>query len=374
MEKVYVNKSECSGCNTCSMVCPTHSISMAKDDNGFLYPRIDQDRCIDCKKCVRSCPMIQNSGQAIESAYAVRLLSKDIDNSASGGAFFALAKAFLEDNGIVYGCAFNEELTAKHIMVERSEDLRKLQGSKYVQSYLDVHADILNQLNAGRKVLFSGTPCQVAAIKSFVGEYPRLFTIEIVCHGVPNDALWKDYIQYLENEKKGKITDFHFRAKNTAIKFCAQYSLYKNGKEKEYTLPSVLSYYYYGFLKGKIYRDSCYSCPYAKPNRQADVTICDYWGYQGKLFKGKTDISALLIQGEKGKNLFELGKKYMEAEETSFSQVAANNEQLIKPSDISKYDDGFFECWKKNGAKALDKEHRRKHWKAYLLNLFHLLK
>ncbi len=375
MKRVYEDKSKCSGCNTCLNVCPTKAIKMVEDEYGFLYPHISEEICIDCNKCKKYCPMRHVSDEVIERAYAAKLTSKEIENSASGGAFYALARAFIENNGVVYGCAFDDELIAKHIKVTTCNDLSKLQGSKYVQSNLNVHFAVLEDLKVGREVLFSGTPCQVAAIKSFVGNLSdRLFTVELVCHGVPNSKLWKDYIDFLEKDNKGKIINFKFRVKHSKTKFCARYTIVKDGVEKECIIPSNLSYYYYSFLKGKTYRTSCYSCPYAQPNRQADVTICDFWGYNGNYFAGSTDVSAVLIQGVKGNALFEMGRKYLDVEETKFQNVADNNEQLQKPSDISKYDARFFETWIKKGSRALEAEHKKKHWKAYLLNNLYRIK
>ncbi len=220
--------------------------------------------------------------------------------------------------------------------------------------------------------MFSGTPCQVAAIKAYVGKYAEdLYTIELVCHGVLNDKYWQDYIHYLENKHGGKIVDFRFRGKNTKDKFSMNYIYNKNGLEKECVCPSVLSYYYYSFLKGKVYRPSCYECPFAQMFRQADITICDYWGYKGEKFKNLHGISAVLVHGKKGKYLFELGKNLLTIEETDFCQVAEQNEQLKKPSSKEKYDEEYLMFWNKKGAAALAKKHKKEHWKAFLKYLFH---
>ena len=375
METVYEDNKHCCGCKSCLRICPTASIVMVEDQYGFEYPSIDQNTCINCGRCKSVCPMVNVSGKPVESSYAVVLDDKAIDNSASGGAFYALAKAFLEMGGVVFGCAFDESLMPKHIQINDASELYKLQGSKYVQSDMDCHEEILGCLKSGKKVLFSGTPCQVAAIKSFVPvKFDELFTIEIVCHGVPNRALWKDYVDLLEKKHNGKVKKFIFRAKDAKKRFCYKYSVLKKDKETEYIFPSVLSYYYYHFLKGNTYRRSCYYCPFAQPSRQADITICDYWGYQGSRFKDRNDISAVMIQGEKGIKLFELGREYLLVEETVFDDVAENNEQLKTPSSFSRYDEEFFKTWKSKGSLGLEKKHKSEHWKAYMLHKLGMLK
>ena len=376
MISIKKKKKDCCGCKTCMNVCPTDSIEIKCHELGFEYPVINQLTCINCGRCKSVCPMINTDvkGKQIESVYAVVLNENAVLNSASGGAFYALAKAFIEEGGTVFGCAFNDKLMAKHIEVNKIKDLKKLQGSKYVQSDMNCHQRIKEILATGKSVLFSGTPCQVAGIKAFIGDKDEnLICVEIVCHGVPNAKLWKEYIEYLESTQKGTVEGFKFRTKGNKGKFCSEYILKKNNSLKIIKLPSVLSYYYFSFLKGKTYRRSCYSCPFAQPNRQADITICDYWGYTGIKFKAYPEISAVLIQGEKGEHLFNRARHYLMVEETNFESVAINNEQLKKPSSLEKYDDELMELWKTKGARGLEAKHRREHWKAYLLNRIGLL-
>lgn len=374
MISVYEKKHECCGCMTCINICPTKSIKIEYDEYGFSYPKIDQKTCIDCGKCRSTCPMINVDGKDISFAYAAVLNDNAIEYSASGGAFYAIAKAFIEAGGVVFGCAFDNKVRALHIEVNDLEGLRKLQGSKYVQSDMNCHNRIKELLNAGKQVLFSGTPCQVASIKAFVGAYSaNLFCVEIVCHGVPNAKLWRDYIMFLEMGQRGKVVNFQFRAKGNRQQFCSRYVLEKNNIQKTIDLPAVLSYYYFSFLRGKTYRRSCYYCPFAQIKRQADITICDYWGYSGERFKGRVDISAALIQGEKGKELFDRASDYLVVEETDIEAVAMNNEQLKKPTALNNYDEHFMEIWRKEGARGLEREHRKKHWKAYVLNKVGLL-
>ena len=370
MVSVYDEKKFCCGCRNCLNVCPAKSIRMIEDEYGFEYPEIDRDSCINCGRCRTVCPMTDVKAETVEASYAVVLDDQAVERSASGGAFYALAKAFIENDGVVFGCAYDDSLMPRHIMVDDVSELSKLQGSKYVQSEMDCQNEITKLLKTGRTVLFSGTPCQTAAIKKFVGRNANnLFTVELVCHGVPSRALWKDYIDHLSRKRGGKISDFQFRAKNTGKDFCSRYTVVRNGGKKEYVLPSVLSYYYYSFLKGKTYRESCYSCSFAQPSRQADITICDFWGYNGEWSRELKNVSACLVQGEKGRKLFDMGRKYLLTEESSFDSIAIQNEQLRQPSSITRFDEQFFQLWKNGGAGKLEKHHMKKHWKAYLLHI-----
>lgn len=343
---------------------------MVEDEYGFTYPQVDSATCIDCGRCKTVCPMLDVKGKPVSDAYAVVLDDEAVGNSASGGAFYALAKAFLENGGVVFGCAFDEHLQAAHVEISRVDELCRLQGSKYVQSDMDCHRRILSLVKQGTPVLFSGTPCQVAAIQSFVGEKSdKLCCVELICHGVPSARLWKAYIDSLGQKHKGTVRSFRFRTKGNGKKWCASYMVDVQGKKKQVFLPAVLSHYYSSFLKGRIYRDSCYACPFAQPDRQADVTIGDFWGYQGQAFRGRTDVSALLIQSEKGRQMFDHARKYLRTETSSFELVAAQNEQLRKPTSIQKRDEMYLNLWKTEGMKGLEREHRAAHWKAYLLHL-----
>lgn len=306
-------------------------------------------------------------GKTVEAVYAVTLKDDAVENSASGGAFFAMARSFLERGGVVFGCAFDEHMHAKHMEVQSVEQLSRLQGSKYVQSELDCHHRILSLLKVEKPVLFSGTPCQVASVQAYVGAYAkRLYCVELICHGVPSAAFWQDYLDLLKRKHRGEIVGFRFRSKNGSTKFSAEYIVEKAGKKKSYHVPSVLSYYYHSFLKGKTYRKSCYTCPFAAPDRQADVTIGDFWGYSGEALQGCQHPSALLINSSKGWELFETAKYCLITELSSFDAVSKQNKQLRQPTPIDRYDEALLRTWTDRGANAIDRQHKLKHWKAFL--------
>ena len=367
MLSVYLCDEKCCGCKGCVNACPVNAISMRQDEFGYEYPVIDQDKCIDCGKCQTVCPMQHINGKCVEDVYAAVLKDRAVENSASGGAFFAIARSFLEKGGVVFGSAFDERLNAEHIEVQSVQQLSYLQGSKYVQSDLDCHQRVLSLLREGKEVLFSGTPCQVASIKRYVGAYEsRLFCIELICHGVPNAAFWQDYLGLLRKKHRGEVVGFQFRSKKYSMKFGAQYTIEKKGKKKTYIVPSVLSYYYHSFLKGKTYRKSCYSCPFAAPKRQADITLGDFWGYAGDGLQAYPHRSAVLVCSDKGRELLQMASNSLMTEGSSFEAVSLQNMQLIHPMPIERYDEALLRYWKAKGSEALDRSHKRKHWKACL--------
>lgn len=196
------DKSKCCGCNLCAIVCPKKCIQMVSDKEGFWYPQINKHACIKCGKCERICPVInkqtmpRNTGRkayaAIHANEKIRLAS------SSGGIFTAIAEKVIDRGGVVFGAAFNKDFEVEHIYVERKEDLAKFRGSKYVQGKMgDIYLRVLEFLKMGRPVLFSGTPCQIGALKAFLGkEYDNLLTVDLICHGVPSPMIWSKYVNY----------------------------------------------------------------------------------------------------------------------------------------------------------------------------------
>ncbi|MBQ8817860.1 MAG: Coenzyme F420 hydrogenase/dehydrogenase, beta subunit C-terminal domain [Clostridia bacterium] len=373
-----LNKEKCCGCFACEAACPTKAIYKIEDEYGNLFPRVDTSKCIDCGKCNKVCIYEQNiSFSNVDQVYAGIVKNRDTHmKSASGGAFSALAESFINRlHGVVYGCTYNSEMMPTHIRVNALGELHRLQGSKYIKSSIqpEVFCCVQNDLKNRVPVLFSGTPCQCAALKQFVGEKncDLLYTVEVICHGVIEQPYWRDYIQLLQTKHNCTITDFSFRNKDKKRSFTARYTArytLKNGTVKEkryYTTPS-LSYYYNHFLSGKIFRENCYSCMFAKSVRQSDLTIGDFWGYEGSLPKDK-GISAILIQTVKGKKLFDLACELLDVSKSNFESVAKTNEQLKQPFDKNKMDYDVLTEWKMYGAEYMQKQFSQKHWKAFIL-------
>lgn len=291
----YSEKENCCGCHACYNVCRVDAITFKDDEYGFAYPFIDETKCIGCNMCREICDFQNGSIAKTKPIEAYAAVNKDEDVlkiSSSGGVFGAFAKYFLDQGGVVFGCAYNENMEPVHISAENDKDLKKIHGSKYVQSNTyNIYAKIKEYLAQHRKVLFTGTPCQVAALKSYLGvDYNNLLTVDFVCHGVPSASMFKKYISYLEKKHEMKITDYCFRSKARGwpayvqeIKCTKQHNVsamnIKLGAEEEFYLP------YY--LKGNLSRPSCFECRYASPERVSDITIGDFWGYQQASLKIK---------------------------------------------------------------------------------------
>ena len=329
---------ECTGCTCCKNICPVNAISFDKNAEGFMEPYIDDEKCILCGKCLKKCPQkkIINNNLKKQACYVAQIKDKDkLLVSASGGVFYALAKKFLDQNGIVYGAAYTKNIAIEHIRINNIHEVHKLQGSKYVQSHLNnIFKKVEEDLKNGLKVLFSGTPCQIAGLHEFLSKpYKNLFTIDLICHGVPSQAIFKKYLSYLERKYKGKIVSYDFRNKekkgwdtNYKIEFESGKKIFGSGK---------LDIYYQAFLTGKIYRECCYQCKYANMNRVSDITIGDFWGIENVLpeFNTINGVSGILINSEKGKKIFDEIGNSLEFYEVDPNELKKYNGNLNTPTN-----------------------------------------
>lgn len=381
-EKVdlFKNKDLCCGCATCAQICPRKAIEMREDEEGAIYPHIDMDKCVSCHLCEQVCTYQREKEKNYPlQAFAAALKNDEqIKASSSGGAFAALALETLRQGGVVAGCAMvnqNDSLEPEHILIEDITDLPKLQGSKYVKSDTSkIFKKVKEQLTKGRQVLFCGTPCQVDALRGFLQkkEYKNLITVDLICHGVPSTKLFKDYIE-MKRDKNKTIKSFEFRDKNDGwgnFNYCM--AVEKNGKKPvvQENRPSSRSSYYWSFLNGVIYRDNCYTCPYASLERVSDITLGDWWGIEkeypellqknGGRFEEKRGISCILVNTEKGKQCLLNCKEELIIHETEISRVAKYNKQLGTPSKASKYRNEVMELYKNHGYKAVEKWYRKK--------------
>lgn len=376
MIELYNNKTECCGCAACVNICPMNSIIMNTDENGFLYPEIDYSKCINCGKCKVVCAYkkeIENNSFESEIYAAAAKDVELIKTSASGGVFATLARAILKKGGKVYGCAMNlrdGKLYPEHIRVDNIIDLKKLQGSKYVQSTMgNVFKLVRNDLDNNEYILFSGTPCQIDALKSFLGnmDCSRLLTVDIICHGTPNVKFFQDYLKVYEKKLKGSIVEFAFRDKTNTWSCNGKVKVQKKDKKIiEKKVNYALSSYYRMFLKGEIYRENCYSCKYATSSRVGDITIGDYWGIEkmhpeymeengGKLDK-MLGISCVLINTQKGKIALEnIGNELIELLPSQFELVSKNNKQLYMPMPMPKERSEIFKLYQEGDYAAVEK-------------------
>lgn len=290
--EICKQKRLCSGCEACVNVCPKDAISMKRDWRGFRYPHIDPKKCIDCRLCQKRCPGNTAKGEFIfpESIAFIEKQKEYLLKASSGGAFGVMARYILSKGGVVYGAYMSEDnYSVEYIGIDNMIDLAKLHGSKYVQTRVgQIYRDVKDKLSAGRHVLFCGCPCHVAALNSFLGgkEFANLYTMDLICHGVPSLPYFQDYVKdLLKHKKKQGFTKFRFRCKNSNPQ---KQSIYVGYQNKDY----YMTY----FLWGKGYRDSCYNCLYAGGKRPADFTVGDYWNNnRNKVFEEVSNGSSLIL-------------------------------------------------------------------------------
>lgn len=332
----------CTGCGACKQACPVKCIKMKEDAEGFLVPTVSEEVCMHCGLCNMVCPWQTYTGLPQKeslSAYALKLKDNNrIMKSSSGGAFSSLAIPILEMGGYVYGCAFDNNMQARHIEISSVADLELLHGSKYVQSDIgDCYVKAKFRIEAGALVLFSGTGCQIAGLKAYLEytDYPNLYTIDIICHGVPSPRLFANYLEWLAKKHKGNILAYEFRNKERTgwgLGFMAK--IKTKTKTKTIYKNLIEDPYYSAFLRGDTCRECCYSCAYAKRMRVSDITIGDYWGIQRMHsdFFSEKGVSAVLINTEKGKGLLGKALSKVEIEQASIEDISRENGNLIRPT------------------------------------------
>ncbi len=306
MEKVFLKEvNRCNGCSACANVCPKNCITMQADDLGFLYPQIDNELCINCGICEKTCPVFNKSQfESVMKAYAVKNNDTNIvSESSSGGVFTAIAEDIIRNGGVVFGVAFSEDFkSVRHIAVENSNDLSLLRGSKYVQSEIgDSYFKAKEYLEKGRQVLFTGTPCQIEGLLSYLRKpYDNLLTQDIVCHGVPAPAVWEKYVDLMQSKNNSQIGDVSFRSKVSGWKTYSMKMVFEN--DKEYCVKNSQDQYMKGFLDNLYLRSSCYDCAFKTASRKADITLADFWGVWSlhPEFYSESGVSLVLCHSKKG--------------------------------------------------------------------------
>lgn len=336
----------CCGCSGCEQMCPKNCISMKPDHEGFLYPEVDESICIECGICIKHCPILTDVSRCnIPKVYAAKYKDRGSTfKSTSGGLFIPIAKSVLSMGGVVFGCAYDENLVAKHIKVETEDELYRLQSSKYVQSDTrEIYKQVKTELQNGKEVLFSGTGCQAAGLRSFLGkDYGNLLITDIVCHGVPSPKLFKNYIDYMGKKLGGTLTSYNFRSKEKR-----GWDLYykaENGQKSKSDY-GFFDPYYSAFLYCKTYRESCYECKFANKNRVSDITLADYWGIQKfhPEFFDENGVSLVLVNTEKGKKYLEKIKDKLEIIESDYDKASVMNANLVHPSKRPSCRDSIYD-------------------------------
>ena len=325
-----IEKKQCCGCQACANACPKKCITMKADSEGFLYPVIDEAVCINCGLCEKVCPF--NKEEPLRTskptAYAAKILDDDIRNqSSSGGIFSMLANQVLQESGIVYGVAMSDDLkSARHIRVDKPDELYRLRGSKYLQAITgDIFKQVKSDLDEGKKVLFSGVPCQINGLKCFLRkDYENLFTVEVICHGTPSPALWAKYFDYLEDKYQAKIEKVNFREKRNGWK---TFGLTEDGENISQYLNQHQDSYMQMFLRNYCLRPSCYDCVAKKLESMADLTIADFWGIQNVAPEMDDDkgTSLVLVQTHKGEKFLDSLKNQFVSKKVDFETGIKSN-------------------------------------------------
>ena len=340
------NKTKCCGCHACYNVCPKGAIKMQQDEKGFKYPVIDKEKCINCGLCTKVCPILNNN-QIENKPVAYACINKDENirsQSSSGGIFTILAEEILEKNGVVFGATFDEKYNVVHEYIEKKEDLEKFRGSKYVQSSInDTYKKAKEFLEKDRYVLFTGTPCQIEGLKKYLRkDYDKLYTQDIICHGVPSPKVWKKYLEYRENEDKEKPQNISFRNKENGwklykIKFGYLKSKYEKNQNEDI--------YMQAFLKNTSLRDSCYNCSFKKKNRISDITLADFWGIENVLpeMDDNKGTSLVIVNSIKGQELFEKIKDNIGFKKVDLEDAIKYNKSMIESAKKDKNREKFFE-------------------------------
>lgn len=321
----------CTGCRTCEQLCAKNAISMVADNEGFLTAQVDMSKCVDCGLCQKRCPQNLTMGKnAPETVLAVRLKDEEVlYRSASGGAFAGIAKAWIEDGGVVFGVVYDNDWNAHHICASSLEELKLIQSSKYVQADTrHTYSEVKRLLNEGKKVLYSGTGCQIGGLKAFLKkEHVNLLTMDLICHGVSSPMLFRRYIAWLGDKCGSPIKEYDFRDKQGGWGLGYKYN-YKYGS-------CSIDPYYSRFLDGDTYREACYHCKYCSPERVGDITIGDYWGIEKehpKFFSAK-GVSCVLINTKVGAEVWNKYSSLFYSIESTFEQVAKHNGNLLNPTE-----------------------------------------
>lgn len=303
-----INRIECCGCTACMHICSAKCITMNEDKEGFLYPVIEKEKCIHCHKCEKVCP-IQNTNNLntkTESFVGYSRNEQVRNQSSSGGIFSVIAEWILQQRGVVFGAAFDENYEVHHIAIETKEELEKLRGSKYVQSRLEkVYPEVKQYLEMRRKVLFTGTACQIAGLKKYLNKgYENLYTVDVLCHGVPSPKIWRMYLEDKKRQYHTSIEKVEFRNKVNGWKNYSMNIVFSD--IQQYCVNFFEDKYIRMFLENIDLRPSCYKCHFKAFPRISDMTIGDSWGIEKYMPDMDDDkgTSVILVHSTNGDRMF----------------------------------------------------------------------
>ncbi len=355
----FIEKRDCCGCSACANICPHGAIEMVENSEGFLYPKIDQSKCVNCGLCKKTCPILNkiNDNFKTPDCYAAMANDEIRKVSSSGGVFSIIAEYILNKNGYICGCTFDlDELKAKHIIINSKEELYKLRGSKYLQSDIgNIYQEVKKILDNDNYLLFSGTPCQVAGLKSFLRKnYKKLLTVDILCHGVPSPKVYNKYLKELLKTKEEKILNINFRDKKEG--WSTSLTTTTTTTTTTYSNKQFKDNYMQLFLSNISLRQNCTDCKYCTTQREGDFTIADFWGidnYDKNLNDGK-GTSLVLVNNKKAQSVYsEIQNKFNQSEKVPLKYAILGNRNLYAPHKVHAKRNEFFENLDKYTLKQL---------------------
>lgn len=327
MIKIEDNK-DCCGCTACASICPHNAISMLPDIMGFLYPVVDKASCVECGLCEKICQFHDKYNRYdnydTPEVFGCRHKNtEELSHSQSGAAAWAITQTFLQQPGVVYGVGYESVAHIVHKRATTLEECQEFRGSKYVQSDLrGVFRQVKDDLNAGHRVLFFGTGCQVSGLKSFTPKtlHEKLYTVDLVCHATPSPAVWESYLHYHEAKRGCRIVKANFRDKRFGWHSHREVLTFEDGSEFDG------EFFFQIFYKHLIIRDSCSACHYTNFKRVSDVTIADFWGWEKahQEWNDNKGVSLLLVNSEKGEEI----KKALEL---TMHFIKSDTSQCLQP-------------------------------------------
>ncbi len=353
---LFNHKYECCGCGACAAVCSNGAIDMRTDEEGFLYPVVADDKCVECGACVSVCRAGVGKIKASDnvSAFAAYCIDESIrKSSSSGGIFSILAEEVLRHGGVVYGAAFDERFSVKHIAVDKVSELPRLRGSKYVQSDIgDCFADVKRNVLAGKQVLFSGTPCETAGMMNYLGgRHENLLTVDLVCHGVPSPAVWDAYVREICGAKDyDDIKRISFRDKTISWREYSVLFVFKDNTEHRRAMKD--DPYMQGFLRNLYLRPSCHACRFKGDNRTSDITLADFWGIEkvmSEMYDGR-GTSLVLTNTKKGLKFLAQIKDKMRIDDADVSEALSHNDAALTSVEANLNREEFFRAFIKENS------------------------
>lgn len=373
------SEESCTACRACEQICPKNAISFSQNSHGFLMPSVDETKCVDCGLCKAVCHLFENKGilfnKETKSVYAAKSKNETVRyQSSSGGVFRHLAEYIVKNGGSVYGAAFDESFLVKHIRVSVVSELDAFYGSKYLQSDVgNTFQQALNDLKLGKTVLYSGTPCQIAGIQTFMqqknADIENLFLVEVVCHGVPSPLVWKEYLASRVPTATENIDNIYFRHKEAGWHARIKVRV----AAPCFTDPHLDSDFFEDsdfnelFLSNLTLRECCHKCHYAQRNRVADITLCDFWGIENTELKDFDDdkgVSGVIIHSEKAEKLWNSVSDNFETHKIEYEKIYSNQQTMNSPFQRPSNKDAFWEDFYTESFKKVAEKYVEERWRS----------